>query len=96
MNNGSGIIDSMESTDLLVLILSGTLIVLLVLLIVIAGYVITILKKLNSISTKAEAIANRAEHVGEFFEKAVGPAAILKLATNAVEVVLKSRNKRRS
>ncbi len=84
-----------ESYKVLVIILSSVLVLLLILLIIIASYIISVLKRLNKISVKAEALANKAEHIGALLEKTAGPAAILKLATSALDGVLKNRTSKR-
>jgi len=44
------------------------------------------------IASKAEKIADKAEAVGEFFQKTAGPAAVAKLVSNIVESFNSSRH----
>ncbi|HSX27638.1 MAG TPA: hypothetical protein VLG25_02555 [Patescibacteria group bacterium] len=78
----------MENAEtVLVVFLSGALAVFLILGIFALIKVNQILEHLRHISEKAESIADKAEAVGEFFEKTAGPVAIGKLLSNVVEAV---------
>lgn len=56
---------------------------------------IQVLNHLKVISEKAEKIADSAEHVGEFFKHAAGPAAVVKLLAGLGESVFKHHKRKR-
>ena len=62
----------------LVIILSVTLFIFLVLSIVAIAKIIQILDRIKAITEKAEDFADKAEAVGDFFQKTAGPAALIK------------------
>lgn len=80
----------MESTDVLVILLSVGMSFVLLLTIIALVYAIKILRALRSITETAEHIAANVDTASEFFKKTAGPAALGKLLANVVEMV---RNK---
>lgn len=68
----------------LLIILSAALAVFLLLSIIALVKIIQILNHIKRIIERAESIADKAEAVGEFFQKTAGPAAIAKLVGNIV------------
>ncbi len=86
----------MEDTQtILVIILASALAVFLILGIVVTIKLIQILQQLKLIMDKAEKLADRAEHVTEFFKYTAGPVALGKLITNISETVFKHHKKSR-
>lgn len=81
------------SEDILVIFLSTALAVFLLVGIIAVVKIIQILNHVKSIIEKADRLAEKAEEVGEFFQKAAGPATVAKLIGNIVESF---REKRRS
>jgi len=79
----------------LLIIVSATLSIFLIVAIVALIKINQILGDMRRIANKAEKIADKAEAVGEFFQKTAGPVAITKLVANIVESFNNSRNKRK-
>lgn len=80
---------AMNTTEqILVIILASTLAIFLILAIVATIKVIQILNHLKVITEKAEQLVDKAEAVGEFFQKTAGPVALGKLISNIVGSVL--------
>ena len=75
--------------EVLVIIVSATLTLFLLLAIVVLVFLLKVLHSIRRITQKAEAIADKAEMVGEFFGKAAGPVAIGRLITNIADNVFK-------
>ncbi len=73
--------------QLLAIILSVFLAIFLLLGIVVLTFAIKILKHVKAITQKAEKLADQAEHVGDFFAKTGGTAAIAKFVSNIVNVM---------
>lgn len=78
----------------LVIILSSVLALLLILLVVLVVKVLQIVKRVDRIVAQAESVADRAEHISEFFEKTATPVAIIKLIANVSETVVKKAKKK--
>lgn len=72
------------AAEVLLLIVSATLTIFLIVAMVAVVKFIQILRDIRRIAQKAEQIADKAEAVGEFFQKTAAPAAILKLIANVV------------
>lgn len=86
----------MENAEqILVIILASALALFLVLAIVAAAKVIQILNHLKAITEKAEQIADKAEAVSEFFSKAAGPSAVVKLFANVVESLKQKKSRKK-
>ncbi len=86
----------MDAYQILVIGLAVALAMFLILLSIALIFVIKILALLKSITKKAEAVADKVEHIGAFFEKTAGPAALLKLFANVADTMINKRsNKRR-
>lgn len=77
---------------ILLIIVSATLSIFLVAAIIALVKINQILGDMRRIAQKAEKIADKAEAVGEFFQKTAGPVAVAKLVSNVVESFNKSRN----
>lgn len=77
----------MESTDILVILLSVGMSVVLLFTTIALFYAIKILKSLKSISEKAEHIADNVDAASTFFKNTAGPAAIAKMLANIVETM---------
>lgn len=73
--------------QILVIILSSFLAIFLILAIVATVLSIKVLKHIQKITEKAEAIADKADSVTTFFQQTAGPAAIAKLVSNLVHAV---------
>jgi len=84
-----------RSMEVLVIIVSATLSIFLVVGIIVLVKVIQILKDIKNILRKAEQIADKAEAVGEFFQKTAGPAALAKLIANILQSFRDKRGKKR-
>ncbi|TXG77954.1 hypothetical protein E6P97_00605 [Patescibacteria group bacterium] len=86
--------DATTSYDILVIMLSVMLAIFLVLGIVAMFFIIKILKNVRVITEKAEKIADKAEHITEFFENTAGPVAIGRLLGNITDM-FKNKNSKR-
>ena len=73
-----------NAEEILVIILSTTLAIFLILGIVALVKINKILKHIEYITAKAEKIADKAEAVGDFFQKTAGSTALVKLVSNIV------------
>ncbi len=63
---------------ILVIILSCMLALFLLLSIIVLVMIIQVINRIKHIAERAEDLADKAEAVGEFFQKTAGPAALLK------------------
>jgi hypothetical protein len=79
---------------ILVIILSIVLAIFLTLAIIATVLVIQVLRKIKRISNKAEELADKAEAVGEFFQKTAGPATLFKAFTRIVKNYNKQQNRK--
>lgn len=79
---------------ILVIFLSIALAIFLTLAIAATVLVIQILAKIKRISDKAEDLADKAEAVGEFFQKTAGPATLAKTLTRIFKSYSKYQNKK--
>jgi len=86
--------DTTTSYDILVIMLSVMLAIFLTLSIVALVFFIKILKHVRAITAKAEVIADKAEHITEFFENTAGPVAIGRLIGNITEMFKGKKSKR--
>lgn len=81
------ILNNMDNAaEVLLIIVSATLSVFLVVAIIAGIKIIQILGDLRRISAKAEQVIDKAEAVGEFFQKTAAPAALVKLVSNVVHM----------
>lgn len=71
--------------NILVIILSLTLLVFLVLAITVSIYAIKVLNHLKRITAKAEQVAHNVESVSQFFKHSAGPVAVGKLLSNIID-----------
>lgn len=71
--------------EVLVVILSVFLAIYLLLSIFLIAKLIKIVNTIKRITDHAEQVADRAEHISEFFEKTAAPVAIAKLIANLSE-----------
>jgi hypothetical protein len=85
----------MDSERVLVIILSTTLMIFLLLAILATVKVIQILDHIKKITEKAESIADKAEAVGDFFQKSAGPLAVGRLITNLAETVFQNKRSKK-
>ena len=75
------------ATHILVVILSVFLALFLLLGIIVAVQVIRLVRVVQHIARKAEAVVDSAETVGTMFKNAAGPMALFKLLRNMAHVV---------
>lgn len=68
--------------EALVIILAVALAIFLILAIVITVKLIQVVKSIKRITDYAEKVADRADHISDFFEKTATPVAIAKLIAN--------------
>lgn len=80
---------------ILVIILSSAFALFLILGIIAIAKVIQILNRIKKITEKAEDFADKAEAVGEFFQKTAGPAAVIKAISRMARTFNKSKNEER-
>ncbi len=85
----------MTAFEILVIVLASALALLLVLLIIATVFVIKILSTLKRIAQKAELVADKVEHISEFFEKTAGPAAIIKLFANVTDSIMQAKRRKK-
>ncbi len=79
--------------QVLVIMLSAALAIFLICAIIATVKVIQILSHVKSLTLKAEALADKAEEVGEFFKHSAGPVALAKLISNIVSTKKQGRDK---
>lgn len=88
-----------DSTQILVVFLSVALAVFLILAIAVLVKVLQILSYIRQISEKAADLAEKAEAVGEFFERSATPLAVGRLIAKTIDGFLgrkRGRRKQRS
>lgn len=83
----------MDSYELLVIILSVSLIGVLVAVIVAMVYVIKILQHVHRISQQAERVVDKVESVSEFFKQGAGISSITRLIGALAESAARGRHK---
>jgi hypothetical protein len=83
------------SEQVLVVVLSSFLAIFLLLGIIGLIKTIQILNILKRISDKAEKLTDKAEAVGDFFQKTAGTAALAKLLSNIVHTVKSGKHERK-
>ena len=76
-----------KAAEVLVIITSSVLVVFLVACIIAIVRFIQLLHSLQRISEKAERLADSAEHIGAFFEKATGPMMFGNFVKNVAQQV---------
>jgi len=74
------------ATEILIVIVSTVLSIFLIVGIVALILIIKILKHVRRIAERAETVAEKAEAVGSFFQKAAGPLAVSRILTQLVKV----------
>lgn len=77
----------------LVVILSAFLALFLLLGIIVLAEIIQVMNHIKRITEKAEAIADRAEHISEFFQKGAGTASVLKVVSNIMSSIKEHKRK---
>lgn len=84
----------MEDTalEILVIILSVTLAVFLLLGIYLTIKVIQVVNHIKKITEHAEQVADKADHISDFFAKTATPVAIAKLIANISDIIQKKRS----
>lgn len=85
--------DTTTSYDILVIMLSVMLAIFLTLGIVVMVFVIKILKNIRVITEKAEQIADKAEHITEFFQQTAGPVAVGRMISNITDMFKNKKSK---
>ncbi len=81
-------------TKLLVVILASVLAIMLVLAIIVLVKIIQIVNQVKEVVEKASKVADKAEAVGEFFQKTAAPIAISRLIANIVSNAVKAKRKK--
>lgn len=85
----------MDSFDILVIILSVTLLILLVIAIFVGMAAYKLVQKLRDISAKAEDIVEDVETVSGFFKKSAAPVAITGFVSNIVSKIVELNNSKK-
>ena len=86
----------MDNTEqILIILLSSVLTIFLVLCIVATVYVIKLIKSVQRISAKAEALTDKAEAVSEFVQHAAGPVLVGKVLAGISDHFFSSKSKRK-
>ena len=78
---------------ILVYALGTFLAVFLILGIIVLVNVIKVVKKVNELTERASQLANKAEAIGDFFERASGPLIIGKVLANFADVFKKKKKR---
>lgn len=81
--------------EILVVILSITLAVFLLLGIYLIIKVIQVANHIKKITEHAEQVADRADHISDFFAKTATPVAIAKLIANLSDIIQKKRSSKK-
>jgi hypothetical protein len=81
--------------EIIVVILSILLILFLTISIFLVVKCIQVVNHIKKISEHAEQVADRADHISDFFAKTATPVAIAKLIANLSDVFQKKRSKQR-
>lgn len=68
--------------EILVVIMSSLLTIILLLVIFVLVKVAKVSKSVNKITSRAESLVDRADHISSFFEKTATPVALIKLVSN--------------
>lgn len=79
--------------EILVIVLSTFLAISLILTIILLVKVIQVVRLVKRITEHAEQIADKAEHIGAFFEKTATPVALMKLISNLSDMFNKKGKK---
>jgi hypothetical protein len=88
------VMDVDTSLKILVIILSSTLALFLILAIILTIKLIQVANHLKVLVVKAEALTEKAGHIGELFQKSAAPMAIGRLLANIHEAVFSKKGKR--
>ena len=83
-----------NAEQILVIIVSATLTLFLVVSILVLVKVLKVLDQIKRIGDHAEQVAENVEHTSEYFQKAAGPMAILKVIGNLAETFNKTKRRR--
>ncbi len=78
----------------LVIVLSVVLIFFMLLGIALVLKLIQVVKTVQRITEQAEAVADKAEYISDFFKKSATPVALLKLVTNISETFYKKARRK--
>lgn len=84
------------STHILVIILSIMLAIFLLLGIAVAVQIVRLLKTINRIAEKAEAVVDTAEHVGQIFQNVGSKVSLLNVIHNIANVVTEHNKRKKS
>lgn len=80
--------------QILVVIMSSLLIIILVVVIYILVKLAKVTGSIKKITTKAESLVDRADHISSFFEKTATPVALIKLFSNISDSFTKKGRKK--
>lgn len=83
------------SLEILVVVLSVALGVFLILSIYLVIRLIQVANHIKKITEHAEQVADRADHISDFFAKTATPVAIAKLIANLAETFQKKKSKKK-
>jgi len=84
-----------DAYQTLVIVLSVMLVLFLLISIVLGVLLIKILRRVRSITDKAEHVVDGMESASVFFRKAAGPLALGKFVTNIAETVMSHKNNKK-
>lgn len=79
--------------EILVCVLAGLLAIFLLLSVIVLIKIVQIVKTVKRIIERAEQMADKAEHIAEFFEKTATPVALVKLVSNISDTLINKRKK---
>lgn len=85
----------MDTYEILVVLLSVTILIVLIAVIVALFYIIKILQHVNRISTQAERVVDKVESVSEFFKQGAGVSSIARVIGALAESAV-SNHKRKN
>lgn len=83
------------AAQVLLVIVSATLAIFLVILSVAIYYLVSFMRDLKSISSRAESVANAVESAAHAFERTASPLAAIKLVSGLISKLHKTSNKRK-
>ncbi len=81
--------------EVLVVIMSSLLIIILLIIIFILFKIAKVSKSVNKITTRAESLVDRADHISSFFEKTATPVALVKLVSNLSDAFSPKKGKKK-
>jgi predicted PurR-regulated permease PerM len=84
-----------SALEILVIILSAALAIFLILAIYLTVRIIQVINHIKKITEHAEQVADRADHISDFFAKTATPVAIAKLIANLSDIIQKKRSSKK-